>query len=103
VRSWIGAVSLSGGTLRVSVPEPLPADGGTLAVAGAIRVFERFPALADFVLVAGGGGETTVTRADVERLLAPEGWRALEDRGRWPEVLARAVERHASAGAGGGP
>jgi hypothetical protein len=102
VRSWISAVTLSGSTLRVSVPEPLPADGGVLAVAGAIRVFEHFPALAGFVLVAGGG-ETTLTRAEVERLLAPDGWRALEDRGRWPDVLARAVQRHAPAAAGSEP
>ena len=101
MRSWIGSVSLSGPTLRVSVPEPLPADARTLAVSGAVRVFERFPALRDFVLVAGGG-EVALSRADVERLLAPEGWPALEDRGRWPEVLARAVERHAEADAGGG-
>jgi hypothetical protein len=101
VRSWIGAVGLSGSTIRVSVPEPLPADAHALAVAGAVRVFERFPALGSFVLMAGGG-EMTVTRADVERLLAPEGWPALEDRGRWPEVLARAVERHAEGGVGGG-
>ncbi len=100
MRSWIGAVSLSGSTLRVSVPEPLPADGHALAVAGAIRVFERFPALVDFVLITGAG-EMTLARADVERLLAPEGWLALEDRGRWPEVLTRAVQRYAGADAGG--
>ena len=102
MRSWIGSVGLSGSTLRVSVPEPLPADAHALAVSGAVRVFERFPALRDFVLVAGGG-EMTLSRADVERLLAPEGWRALEDPGRWPDVLARAVQRYAEAAAGGVP
>ena len=100
MRSWIGSIGLSGPTLRVSVPEPLPADARALAVSGAVRVFERFPALRNFVLVAGGE-EMTLSRADVERLLAPEGWRALEDQGRWPDVLARAVERHAEGAAGG--
>jgi hypothetical protein len=100
MRSWIGAVSLSGPTLRVGVPEPLPADMPALAVASAIRVFERFPALGRVVL-SGGGTEVTLSRVDVERLLEPEGWPALEDRARWPEVLARAVERLAAANEGG--
>jgi hypothetical protein len=100
MKSWIGSITLSGSTLRVSVPEPLPADARALAVASAVRVFERFPVLRDLVLVAGDA-ETALGRADVERLLAPEGWRALEDPGRWPDVLARAVERHAAAEAGG--
>jgi hypothetical protein len=100
MRSWIGAVSLSGPTLRVSVPEPLPADRHALAVASAIRVFQRFPAL-DGVVLSGGGAEVTLSRVDVERLLEPEGWRTLEDRGRRPEVLARAVERLTAADDGG--
>jgi hypothetical protein len=100
VRSWIGAVSLSGPTLRVSVPEPLPADLHALAVASAVRVLERFPALGGVVLIAGGA-EVTLSRDDVERLLEPEGWPSLEDRGRWPEVLARAVERQAASDDGG--
>jgi hypothetical protein len=100
MRSWIGAVSLSGPILRVSLPEPLPGDSHLLAVAGAIRVLERFPALGSVVLIAGGA-EVTLSRDEVERLLEPEGWSVLEDRGRWPEVLARAVERHAATDGGG--
>jgi len=102
VRSWIDTVSLSGSTLRMTVPEPLPADRVTLTVASAIRVFQRFPALDGLVLVAAGG-EVSLTRADVERLLAPEGLPALQDRGRWPRVLARAVQRYSVADSGDGP
>ena len=102
MRSWIDTVSLSGSRLRVTVPEPLPADRDTLAVASAIRVFERFPALDGLVLVAGGD-EVSLVRADVERLLAPEGLLALQDRGRWPQVLARAVQRYSVVDAGGSP
>jgi hypothetical protein len=101
MRSWIDTVSLSGSTLRVTVPEPWPADRDTLAVASAIRVFERFAALDGLVLVAGDG-EVSLARADVERLLAPEGMLALQDRGRWPQVLARAVQRYSGADAGDG-
>ncbi len=97
MRSWIGSVGLAGSTLRVSVPEPLPADARALVVSSAVRVFERFPALRDFVLVASGG-EMALSRADVERLLAPEGWQGLEDHSRWPDILARALQRHAEAG-----
>jgi hypothetical protein len=100
VRSWIDGLSLVGSTVRVSVPSPLPADRDTLAVASALRLFERFAALDELVLVAEGG-EVSLARADVERLLAPEGLAALQDRGRWPQVLARAVQRHSGTGSGG--
>jgi hypothetical protein len=93
MKAWIEAVTLAGPTVRVSAREPLPADGVTLAVAGAIRLMERFPILDELVL-AGAHGELSVTRADVERLLAPEGFSALQERPRWPQVLARAVQRY---------
>lgn len=93
MRSWIDAVTLVGSTVRVTVPSPLPADRDTLAVASALRLFERFPAIDGLVLVADEG-EVSLTRAAVERLLAPEGFLALRDRGRWPQVLARAVQSH---------
>ena len=99
MRSWIDTVSLAGPTLRVSAPAPLPANRDALVVTSAIRVFERFPALERFVLVAGDE-EASLARAEVERLLGPAGWAALEDRGRWAETLARALERHARGGAG---
>jgi hypothetical protein len=85
-------------TLRVVAPDPVPAERDTPAVATAIRVLERFPALEGFVLL-GGGGEASLTRADVERLLAPLGFAALRDRGRWPQVLARAVRRYSGSDA----
>jgi hypothetical protein len=101
VKAWVEAVSLAGPILRVLAPGPLPAERDTLAVATAIRVFERFQALDDVVL-AGADGEVTVTRGDVERLLAPEGFAGLRERGRWPQVLARAVTRYAAARVEGG-
>ena len=98
MKAWVETVSLAGSTLRVTAPDPLPADRGTLAVASAIRVFERFPAL-DGLVLAGDDHEVSVTRADVERLLAPDGFAVLRDRGRWPQVLARAVQRYSTADA----
>jgi hypothetical protein len=100
MKTWVDAVSLAGSTLRVSAPGPLPAARDTLAVATAIRVFERFQALDDLVL-AGGDGEVMVTRGDVERLLAPEGFAALRERSRWPQMLARAVQRYVTGRAEG--
>jgi hypothetical protein len=97
MKAWVDAISLAGSTLRVTAPEPLPADRGTLAVASAIRVFERFPAL-DGLVLAGGDGEVSVTRATIERLLSPDGFAALQDRSRWPQVLARAVQRYVASG-----
>ena len=97
MRSWIDAVTLVGSTVRVTLPSPLPADRDTLAVASALRLFDRFPALDGLVLVADGD-EVALSRADVERLLAPDGFSALQERGRWSQVLARAVQRHAGTG-----
>jgi hypothetical protein len=97
MRSWIDAVTLVGSTVRVTLPSPLPADRDTLAVASALRVFDRFPALDGLVLVSDGV-EVALSRADVERLLAPDGFPALQERGRWPQVLARAIQRHARTG-----
>lgn len=97
MKAWVESVSLAGSTLRITAPDPLPADRETLAVASAIRVFERFPAL-DGLVLAGDGREVPVTRADVERLLAPDGFGALRDRSRWFQVLARAVQRYSAAG-----
>jgi hypothetical protein len=98
VKAWVEAVSLAGSTLRVTAAEPLPAERDTLAVASAIRVFERFPAL-DKIVLATAGGEVSLARAHVEQLLAPDGFAALRERGRWTQVLARAVQRHAAIGA----
>ena len=93
MKPGVDAIGLAGSTLRVPAPEPLPADPVTLAVATAIRVFERFPAL-DALVLDGGTSEVSVSRGEVERLLAPEGFAALQDGSRWPQVLARAVQRH---------
>jgi hypothetical protein len=94
VKAWVEAISLGGSTLRVTARDPFPAEGDTLAVASAIRVFERFQAL-DTLVLAGRDAEVRVTRADVERLLEPDGFAALRDRTRWPQVLARALRRYA--------
>jgi hypothetical protein len=102
VKAWVDSVSLAGSTLQVTAPDPLPAERETLAVATAIRVFDRFPALDRLVLV-GGGGEASLTRADVERLLAPQGFAALRDRGRWPQVLSRALQRYGGSDPGVAP
>ena len=97
MRAWFETVTLSGRTLRVVTREPLPADAATLAVASAIRVLERFPALDQVCLVAGDG-EREISRQEVDRLLAPDGYAALQERGRWPQLLARAVQRYTASG-----
>jgi hypothetical protein len=102
VKAWINGLTFSGSTLRVTVADAVPADHATLAVATALRVFDRFPALDRVVMNGGGQPEATLARADAESLLAPIGLAALKDRGRWPQVLARAVQRFTGAQAGGG-
>jgi hypothetical protein len=96
VKAWVESVSLEGSALRIAAPDPLPAARDTLAVASAIRALERFPAL-DAVILAGGGADVRVTRAEAEAFLAPDGFAALRDRGRWPQVLSRALQRRAAS------
>ena len=100
MRAWAEAVTLSGSTLRVAAPDPLPAERDTLAVATGIGVLGR-----------GGGcdrggrsshdGEGSLTRLEVGQRRAEDGLGALRDRRKWPRVLARAVQRHWAKGAGG--
>jgi hypothetical protein len=101
VKALVDGVNLVGSTLRVAATEPLPAEQRVLAVASAIRVFERFSALDGLILTAGSAA-VSVTRADVERLLAPDGFAALRDRSRWPQVMARALQRFVAADAENG-
>jgi hypothetical protein len=101
VKGWIEGLSLSGRTLRLTARDPLPADAATLVVATAIRVFERFGVF-DAVVLVSEHGELRLTRPEVERLLAPDGFPARGERGRWPQILARAVQRYTTAPAGGG-
>ena len=96
MKSWVEVISLVGSRLRVAAPGPVPAERDTIAVASAIRVFARFQAL-DALVLAGGDADARVSRADVERLLEPEGFAAIRDRGRWPRGLARALQRRAAA------
>ena len=96
MKSWVEGISLVGSTLRVAAPEPVPAERDTIAVASAIPAVARLQAL-DTLVLAGGDADVRVSRADVERLLEPEGFAALRDRGRWPQVLARALQRRAAA------
>jgi hypothetical protein len=103
MKGAVEAISLAGSTLRVSAPDPLAAERATLAVACALRVFERFSALDGLVLGGGGAGsEVSLGRAEVERLLAPDGFAALRDRNRWPQLLARAVRRYSRQDGDGG-
>ena len=81
MKAWVESVSLEGSALRIAAPDPLPAARDTLAVASAIRALERFPAL-DAVILAGGGADVRVTRAEAEAFLAPDGFAALRDRDR---------------------
>jgi hypothetical protein len=65
-----------------------------LALAAAIRVFERYPVLARLTLTAGGS-DVVVSRDEVTRLLGPDGFAPLKDRDRFRQVLARGLAREA--------
>ncbi len=90
MRQVMEAVTLEGPRIRVDARQPLPVPPRALAVAAAIRVFERYSALDRLTLLAGDV-EVTVGREEVERLLGPEGWSRLRDRDGAREAIERAV------------
>jgi hypothetical protein len=99
MRQRIEAVALEGQDVRVTARDPLPVQPRALAVAAAIRVFDRFPAL-DRLTLAVGDARVTVSRQDVERLLGPDGFARLKDRAGAREVLERAIRDFAGDGTG---
>jgi hypothetical protein len=90
MRQLIEAVALEGQSVRVTARDPLPVDVRALAVAAAVRVLERYPAL-DHVTLAVGSQEITLSRQDVDRLLGPDGFARLKDREAAREVLERVI------------
>jgi hypothetical protein len=99
MRQRIEAVALEGQDVRVTARDPLPVQPRALAIAAAIRVFDRFPAL-DRLTLAVGDARVTVSRQDVERLLGPDGFARLKDRDGAREVLERAIRDFAGDGTG---
>jgi hypothetical protein len=94
MRQLIETVTLEGQQVRVSARHPLPVAPRALAIAAAIRVLERYPAL-DRLTLAVGEEQIDVSRADVDRLLGPDGMAQLKDRDGAREVLERAVREFA--------
>jgi hypothetical protein len=93
MREQIERVTLDGTTVRVQARVPLPVDQPTLLVATAIRLFEHH-ALFDRVILVAGDAEQSISRAEVDRLLGPEGFGQLREWGRWRQALARAVQAY---------
>lgn len=91
MRERIEALALEGRTIRVTARDPLPVEPRALALAAAMRVFERYPVL-DRLTLAVGGTEVTASREEVERLLGPEGFSALKDRDRWRRLLGEGLQ-----------
>jgi len=91
MRQLIEAVALAGQSVRVTARDPLPVDIRALAVAAAIRVFERYPALDGLTLTVGSQA-VALSRQEVERLLGPDGFARLKDREAARELLERAID-----------
>jgi hypothetical protein len=91
MREQIEAITIDGRALRVLVREPLRVEQHVLALATALRVFERYSVFDELTLVVGGR-EIRLSREEIERLLGPDGWRAVLERGRWQQTLARVVQ-----------
>ncbi|HEV8310584.1 MAG TPA: hypothetical protein VGW35_23220 [Methylomirabilota bacterium] len=97
MRDLIQAVVLEGQQVRVTARDPLPIEAKALAVAAAIRVFDRYPVV-DRLLLTVGEDEVRLSREEVERLVGPEGFARLKDREGAREVLTRAIQAYAAEG-----
>jgi len=96
VREQIEALTLEGPVLRVTARPPVAAELPLLAIATAIRVFERYPVL-DRLILTVGSAEISLSREEVEGLLGPEGLGAAREWGQWSQVLAQAVQTYTGA------
>jgi hypothetical protein len=92
VRDRIETVALEGQNLHVAAREPLGVEPRLLALAAAIRVFERYPVLTQLTLSVASR-DVVVSRDEVLQLLGPEGFAPLNDRERFRQVLARGLAR----------
>lgn len=89
----IEAVALAGQGVQVTAGVPLQVGARLLALAAAIRVFERYPVI-DRLTVTAGTVEITVSRDEITRILGPEGFAGVSDPARYRTVLADALEAH---------
>ncbi|HSE94621.1 MAG TPA: hypothetical protein VLD61_01940, partial [Methylomirabilota bacterium] len=85
MRELIESVALEGTTLVVRAREPLPVELPTLLVGTAMRAFERHSVLRRVALTTPSA-ELSVSREEIERGLAPEGFAALREWGRWRQA-----------------
>jgi hypothetical protein len=96
VKEQIEAVTLEGRMLRVTAREPLPVEPRVIALATAIRVFDRYPILERLTLTTGSA-EISLSREEIERLLGRDGFASLREWGRWRQILATAVQAYTGA------
>lgn len=99
MRDRIEAVTLDGPTVHVTARDPLPVEPRTLALAAAMRVFDRYRALTRLMLTVGEV-RVSASRDEIERLLGPEGFAALKDQDRWRALLKDGLRAVAGEGTG---
>jgi hypothetical protein len=90
MRDRIEVVVLEGQHLRVTAREPLGVAPRLLALAAAIRVFERYP-IVDRLTLSSGETSIAVSREEVHLLVGPDGFAPLKDRDRFRQLLTRAL------------
>lgn len=97
MKEQIEGISLEGRTVRVAVREPLSVEPRTLALAAALRVFERYPVL-DRLTVATGSAEVSVSRQELIRRLGSDDLGGVRERPRYRELLNRILAAEALPG-----
>ena len=87
----IDAATLTAQEVQVVARVPLRVEARLLALAAAIRVFERYPVI-DRLTVTAGTTEVTVSRDEITRLLGPEGFAGVQELARYRTILADALQ-----------
>ncbi|MGH7264706.1 MAG: hypothetical protein ACREMB_07600 [Candidatus Rokuibacteriota bacterium] len=88
MREQFQAISIDGQHVRVTARDRLSVEPRLLALAAALRVFERYAVL-DRLTLTAGDVEVVVSREQVTRLLGPDGFAALKDRTRYRQILSQ--------------
>lgn len=99
MREQIEAAALEGQTVRVKARETLRVEPKMLALAAALRVFERYAVL-DRLTLTAGAVEVVVSREDVHRLLGPEGFAVLNDPARYRQIVSHGLASEREEGTG---
>lgn len=86
----VECINFNGTEITLTLRPPNNSDWQALAAAASIRILESYPVI-QRVILRWGSGDFRTSRAQVEKLLHPDGFAAIANRARWQDVVNRLV------------